>query len=56
MHARLRGQNVLLIHHQIINITLFPFLANEITEPHPGMDIIVAAFTVSKKSINTVWM
>ena len=30
-----------------------PCLADEITEPHPGMINKVAAFTVSEKSINT---
>ena len=30
----------------------FPFLADEIAEPHPDMNIKVAAFTVSEKSIN----
>ena len=32
----------------------FPFLADEIAEPRPDMNIKVAAFTVSEKSINTV--
>ena len=32
----------------------FPCLADEIAEPYPDMNIKVAAFTVSKKSINTV--
>ena len=31
----------------------FPFLADEIAEPHPDMYIKVAAFTVSEKSSNT---
>ena len=31
----------------------FPFLADEIAEPHPDMNIKVAAFTVSEKSSNT---
>ena len=30
----------------------FPSLADEIAEPRPDMNIKVAAFTVSKKSIN----
>ena len=30
----------------------FPSLADEIAEPHPDMNIKVAAFTVSEKSIN----
>ena len=32
----------------------FPSLADEIAEPHPDMNIKVAAFTVSEKSSNTV--
>ena len=31
----------------------FPSLADEIAEPHPDMNIKVAAFTVSAKSSNT---
>ena len=31
----------------------FPCLADEIAEPRPDMNIKVAAFTVSEKSINT---
>ena len=31
----------------------FPSLADEIAEPRPDMNIKVAAFTVSEKSINT---
>ena len=31
----------------------FPFLADEIAEPHPDINIKVAAFTVSEKSSNT---
>ena len=31
----------------------FPSLADEIAEPHPDMNIKVAAFTVSEKSSNT---
>ena len=33
----------------------FPSIADEIAEPRPDMNIKVAAFTVSKKSINTVF-
>ena len=32
----------------------FPSLADEIAEPHPDMNIKVAAFTVSETSSNTV--
>ena len=32
---------------------VFPSLADEIAEPRPDMNIKVAAFTVSEKSINT---
>ena len=39
MRARLRGQNNLLILHQIINGTWFPCLADEIAEPRPDMNI-----------------
>ena len=45
MHARLRGPKSLL--------TDFPSLADEIAEPRPDMNIKVAAFTVSGKSINS---
>ena len=54
MHARLRGPNNLFILCQIINRTDFPCLEDEIVEPHPGMNIKVATFTVSEKSINTI--
>ena len=37
----------------ILNRTWFPFLADEIAEPRPEMNIKVAAFTVSEKSIDT---
>ena len=53
MHARLRGPDNLLFLHQIINRTYFPCLAAEVAEPRPDMNIKVAAFTVSEKSINT---
>ena len=33
----------------------FPYLADEIAEPHPDMNIKVAAFTVSEKSSNTIY-
>ena len=33
----------------------FPSLADEIAEPHQGMNIKVAAFTVSERSINKVF-
>ena len=54
MHARLRGSKSLLTLYQIINKTWFPSLAFEIAEPHPDMNIKVAAFTVSEKSSNIV--
>ena len=53
MHARLRCSKSLLTLYQIINKTDFPSLADEIAEPHPDMNIKVAAFTVSEKSSNT---
>ena len=52
MHARLRGSNCLFTLYQIINKPDFPSLADEIAEPHPDMNIKVAAFTVSEKSSN----
>ena len=52
MHARLRGPKKLI--NASPNIELdFPSLADEIAEPRPDMNIKVAAFTVSEKSINT---
>ena len=54
MHARLRGPNNLLFLHQIINKPDFPSLGDEIAEPRPDMNIKVAAFTISEKSINTL--
>ena len=38
--------------YQIIIEPDFPYLADEIAEPRPDMNIKVAAFTVSEKSIN----
>ena len=49
MHARLRGPKSL----QLYIKPDFPALADEIAEPRPDMNIKVAAFTVSEKSINT---
>ena len=40
--------------YQIINKPDFPSLADEIAKPRPDMNILVAAFTVSEKSINTM--
>ena len=56
MHARLRGSKSLLTLYQIIIKPDFPSLADEIAEPHPDMNIKVAAFTVSEKSSNTIIM
>ena len=53
MHARLRGSESFLTLFQILNKPDFPSLADEIAEPHPDMNIKVAAFTVSEKSSNT---
>ena len=53
MHIRLRGSKNLLTLCQIINKPDVPSLAYEIAEPHPDMNIKVAAFTVSEKSSNT---
>ena len=52
MHARFRGSKSLLFLYQNINKTWFPSLADEVAEPHPDMNIKVAAFTVSEKSSN----
>ena len=51
MHARLRGPNNLFILHQIYIESDFPCSADEIAEPPPDMNVKVAAFTVSEKSI-----
>ena len=53
MHARLRCSKSLFTLYQIINKPDFPCLADKIAEPHPDMNIKVAAFTVSEKSSNT---
>ena len=59
MHARLRDPSNLLFLHLSVFYTKLqikpdsPCLADEIAEPHPDMNIKVAAFTVSEKSINT---
>ena len=53
MHARLRGLKSLLTLHKNINKTDSPSLADDIAEPPRDMNIKVAAFTVSEKSINT---
>ena len=52
MHARLRGSKGLLTLYQILMGPDF-LLADEIAEPHPDMNIKVAAFTLSEKSSNT---
>ena len=54
MHTRFRGPKSLLTFYQIIIKPDFPSWADEIAEPQPDMNIKVAAFTVSKKSINTL--
>ena len=53
MHARLLGTKSLLTLYQIKIKPDFPYLADEIAEPRPDMNIKVAAFTVSEKSSNT---
>ena len=50
MHARLRGPNKLLIIHHLISLVQQMKYPNQ---PRPYMNIKVAAFTVSEKSINT---
>ena len=55
MHARLRSQNNLFILRIFINRTLnSPCLADEIAGPRPDVNIKVAAFTVSEKSITCI--
>ena len=49
MHTRLRGSKSLLTLYQIINKTDFPSIADAIAEPHPDMNIKVAAFTVNEE-------
>ena len=51
MHARLRGSKSLLTLYLIKPD--FPSLTDGIAEPHPDMNIKVAAFTVSEKSSNS---
>ena len=53
MHARSRGSKSVLTLYQIINKPHIPSLADEVAEPRPDMNIKVAAFTVSEKSINS---
>ena len=52
MHVCLRGPKSLLTLYQIKIEPDFPCLLGEIAEPRPDMNIKVAAFTVSEKSIN----
>ena len=52
MHTRLRGQNNLLILHQLKIEPDFPCLAGEIVEPRPDMNIKVKPpFQRAKSSI-----
>ena len=54
MHARLRGSKKLINSFHKLQIDPdVPSLADGIAEPHPDMNIKVAAFTVSEKSSNT---
>ena len=52
MHARLLGSKSLTL-YQTIKKPDLPSLADEIAKPRLGMNIKVAAFTVSEKSSNT---
>ena len=53
MHAFLLSTKSLLTLYQIINKTSdFPYLADEIAELGPNMNIKVAAFTAREKSSN----
>ena len=49
MHARLRGSKSLLTLYQSKIKPDFPSLADEIAEPHPDMNIKVAAFNSKRK-------
>ena len=53
MHARLRGSKKLINYTKLEIKPDLPSLADEIAEPHPDMNIKVAAFTVSEKLGNT---
>ena len=53
MHARLCGQTTYVFFTKLYTEPDFPCLADEIAEPRADMNIYVAAFTVSEKSINT---
>ena len=48
MHARLRGPN----NYLFLTERYYPYLADKIAEQRPDMNIKVAAFIVSEKSIN----
>ena len=52
IHTHLLGTKSLLTLYQTIKKTDFPYLADEITEPRPDMNIKVAAFRVSETSSN----
>ena len=53
MHAHLRGQTTYLFFTKLSIELDFSCLTYEKAEPRPDMNIKVAAFTVSEKSINT---
>ena len=53
MHARLLATKSLLTLYRIKLDS--PYLADEIAEPRPDMNIKVAAFILSEKSSNTLW-
>ena len=52
MHASLHGSKSLLTLYKLLIKLDFLSLADEIAEPHPDMNIKVAAFTVREKSSN----
>ena len=54
MHALLRGSKAYYLFTKLLIKPDFPSLADEIAEPHPDMNIKVAAFTVREKSRNTM--
>ena len=56
MPAHLCGSKSLITLYQLLTKPDFPSLLEETAEPRPDMNNKVAAFTVSKKSINLVYI
>ena len=55
MHARLRPKRLINSLPNYKKKPDFPSLADKLAEPRPDTNIKVAAFTVSEKSINTMF-